>query len=70
MLSAMVTRREFLESVTAAAALPLVRSQTPQGVPDWGGLMAGALISIVPLLVLFALFGKRIVNSISFSGFR
>jgi len=51
-------------------AMGIFRSQTPQGVPDWGGLMAGALISIVPLLVLFALFGKRIVNSISFSGFR
>jgi multiple sugar transport system permease protein len=51
-------------------AMGIFRSQTPQGVPDWGGLMAGALISIVPLMVLFALFGKRIVNSISFSGFR
>lgn len=51
-------------------AMGIFRSQTPQGVPDWGGLMAGALVSIVPLMVLFALFGKRIVNSISFSGFR
>lgn len=51
-------------------AMGIFRSQTPQGVPDWGGLMAGTLISIVPLMVLFALFGKRIVNSISFSGFR
>jgi predicted TIM-barrel fold metal-dependent hydrolase len=30
----MITRREFLESVTAAAALPFVRSQSPQG--EWG----------------------------------
>lgn len=33
MLSAMVTRREFLESVTAAAALPFLRSQSTQ---EWG----------------------------------
>lgn len=51
-------------------AMGIFRSQTPQGVPDWGGLMAGALVSIVPLLVLFAVFGRKIVNSISFSGFR
>jgi len=51
-------------------AMGIFRSQTPQGVPDWGGLMAGALISIVPLMFLFAFFGKKIVNSISFSGFR
>jgi multiple sugar transport system permease protein len=51
-------------------AMGIFRSQTPQGVPDWGGLMAGAILSIVPLLFLFAFFGKKIVNSISFSGFR
>jgi multiple sugar transport system permease protein len=51
-------------------AMGIFRSQTPQGVPDWGGLMAGAILSIIPLLILFALFGKKIVNSISFSGFK
>ena len=51
-------------------AMGIFRSQTPQGVPDWGGLMAGAIISIVPLMLLFLFFGKRIVNSMSFSGFR
>jgi multiple sugar transport system permease protein len=51
-------------------AMGIFRSQTPQGSPDWGGLMAGAVLSILPLLALFVVFGKRIVNSISFSGFR
>lgn len=51
-------------------AMGIFRSQTPQGVPDWGGLMAGAVLSIIPLMLLFAFFGKKIVNSISFSGFR
>jgi multiple sugar transport system permease protein len=51
-------------------AMGIFRSQTPQGSPDWGGLMAGVVLSILPLMALFLIFGKRIVNSISFSGFR
>jgi multiple sugar transport system permease protein len=51
-------------------ALGIFQSQTPQGAPDWGALMAGAVLSILPLMVLFFVFGKRIVNSISFSGFK
>ena len=38
--------------------------------PDWGGLMAGTTLAIVPTLVLFLALGRRIVNSINFSGFR
>jgi multiple sugar transport system permease protein len=51
-------------------ALGVFRSQTPQGSPDWGGLMAGTTLAIVPILILFIVFGKKIVNSINFSGFR
>jgi multiple sugar transport system permease protein len=51
-------------------ALGVFRSQTPQGNPDWGGLMAGTTLAIVPTLVLFIVLGKKIVNSINFSGFR
>jgi multiple sugar transport system permease protein len=51
-------------------ALGVFRSQTPQGMPDWGGLMAGTTLAIIPTMVLFIVFGKRIVNSINFSGFR
>lgn len=49
-------------------ALGLFRSQTPQGSPDWAGLMAATLVAALPVLLLFAAFGKRIVNSIQFSG--
>jgi len=49
-------------------ALGIFRSQTPQGAPDWTGLMAGALISAVPVLLLFVFFGRKIVDSIQFSG--
>jgi multiple sugar transport system permease protein len=51
-------------------ALGVFRSQTPQGSPDWGGLMAGTTLAIIPTLLLFIIFGKKIVNSINFSGFR
>jgi multiple sugar transport system permease protein len=51
-------------------ALGVFRSQTPQGSPDWGGLMAGTTLAIIPTLILFIIFGKKIVNSINFSGFR
>jgi len=46
------------------------KSQSPQGAPDWSGLMAATLVSAVPVLILFAVFGKRIVNSIGFSGLK
>jgi multiple sugar transport system permease protein len=51
-------------------ALGIFRSQTPQGNPDWGGLMAGTTMAIVPTMILFFIFGKKIVNSINFTGFR
>jgi len=51
-------------------ALGIFRSQTPNGLPDWGGLMAGTTLAIVPTLAIFVAFGRRIVDSINFSGFR
>lgn len=51
-------------------ALGVFRSQTPQGMPDWGGLMAGTTLAIIPTLGLFLALGRRIVDSINFSGFR
>jgi len=51
-------------------ALAIFRQQTPQGAPDWAGLMAGTTLAIVPTLVLFLLLGKRVINSIGFTGFR
>ncbi|MCO1337925.1 sugar ABC transporter permease [Kocuria polaris] len=48
--------------------LGVFKSQSPQGAPDWSGLMAATLISALPVLTLFMIFGKKIVNSIGFSG--
>ena len=38
--------------------------------PDWTGLMAGTVVSIVPTILLFIFFGRRVVDSIQFSGFK
>lgn len=51
-------------------ALGIFRSQTPQGSPDWSGLMAATLIAALPIVILFLALGKRIVNSIGFSGIK
>ncbi len=39
----------------------------PQGTPDWAGLMAATLMAALPIVVLFAVFSRRIVDSIGFS---
>jgi multiple sugar transport system permease protein len=49
-------------------ALGVFQSQTPQGSPDWAGLMAAVLVAALPILILFFAFAKKIVNSIGFSG--
>lgn len=51
-------------------ALGIFRSQTPQGSPDWSGLMAATLVAALPIVLLFVVLGRRIVNSIGFSGIK
>jgi multiple sugar transport system permease protein len=51
-------------------ALGVFQSQTPQGAPDWPGLMAATLVAALPIMILFAIFGKKIVNNIQFSGIK
>lgn len=58
------------DSRVLTVALGVFRSQTPQGSPDWAGLMAAATVAALPILILFIAFGKRIVNSIGFSGIK
>jgi multiple sugar transport system permease protein len=49
-------------------ALQTFKSQTPQGQPDWAGLMAAATITVLPTIFLLVGFGKRVVESVQFSG--
>ena len=51
-------------------ALAVFKQSSPQAAPDWAGLMAAALIAALPMLALFVAFGRRIVNSIGFSGLK
>ncbi|WP_328472712.1 carbohydrate ABC transporter permease [Actinoplanes sp. NBC_00393] len=58
------------KSRVLTVALGVFKSQTPQTGPDWSGLMAATLVAALPMLVLFMVFAKRIVNSIGFSGIK
>ena len=51
-------------------ALGVFKSQTPAGSPDWAGLMAATVVAAIPILILFLLFAKKVVNSIGFSGMK
>lgn len=64
----LVGRDESVRVLTVALAI--FRSQTPQGAPDWTGLMAATIISMIPTLILFMVLGRRVVNNIQFTGFK
>ena len=51
-------------------ALGIFRTQTPQGAPDWTGLMAGTTLAVIPTFLIFMLLGRRILDSIQFTGFK
>ncbi|WP_366180119.1 carbohydrate ABC transporter permease [Actinomyces timonensis] len=51
-------------------ALAVFKSQAPQTGPDWSGLMAATLVAALPMLLLFMVFARRIVNSIGFTGIK
>lgn len=49
-------------------ALQSFKTQTPQGQPDWTGLMAATAITVLPTILLLVAFGRRVVESVQFSG--
>jgi multiple sugar transport system permease protein len=51
-------------------ALAVFKQSSPQSQPDWSGLMAATLVAALPMLLLFMMFGRRIVNSIGFTGLK
>jgi len=42
--------------------------QTPGSRPDWSGLLAATTIATLPVILIFLIFGRRIVDSIRFTG--
>ncbi|MFJ8297165.1 carbohydrate ABC transporter permease [Streptomyces sp. NPDC094447] len=51
-------------------ALSVFRQQTANGSPDWAGLMAATGLSALPMILLLLVFGRRVINSIQFSGLK
>ncbi|MBN6054290.1 carbohydrate ABC transporter permease, partial [Nonomuraea sp. RK-328] len=58
------------ETRVLTAALGIFLKQSPNTAPDWTGLMAGSVLSIIPVLLLVVFFGRRLVDSIQFSGMK
>jgi multiple sugar transport system permease protein len=53
-----------------AVALAMFRESQPAGTPDWTGLMAATAISVIPVILLLLFFGRRVVESLQFSGLK
>jgi multiple sugar transport system permease protein len=45
-------------------------AQSPSTAPDWAGLMAATTMTIIPVVVILAIFGKKLVGSIQLAGFK
>lgn len=52
------------------AALEVFRSQTPGGAPAWTDLMAGAALAAIPSVLVLIVGGRRVVESLQFSGMK
>jgi multiple sugar transport system permease protein len=50
--------------------LAVFNQSSPESSTDWAGLMAATLIAAMPMLLLFIGFGRKIVSSIGFTGYR
>jgi multiple sugar transport system permease protein len=50
--------------------LSLFRAGQPQAGPDWTGLMAATCLGALPVILLFVVMGRRIVDSIRFTGLK
>ncbi|WP_078899920.1 carbohydrate ABC transporter permease [Streptomyces sp. SBT349] len=64
----LVGQEESVRVLTVA--LSAFRTATPQTGPDWAGLMAASLIAAIPTVLIFLIFGRKIVNSIQFTGMK
>ena len=62
----LVAKEEGTQVLTVA--LQAFQSQSPQGQPDWTGLMAATTITLIPTILLLVAFGRRVVESVQFSG--
>jgi multiple sugar transport system permease protein len=64
----LVGRAENTRVLTVALGVFL--QQSPNTQPDWTGLMAGSTLSVLPVLILLIFLGKRLVQSLNFTGIK
>ncbi|GAA5198520.1 carbohydrate ABC transporter permease [Rugosimonospora acidiphila] len=64
----LVGRAENTRVLTVALGIFL--QQSPNTQPDWTGLMAGSTLSVLPVLILLIFLGKRLVQSLNFTGIK
>ena len=64
----LVGREEQTRVLTVALGIFL--QQSPNTQPDWTGLMAGSTLSVLPVLLLLVFLGRRLVQSLNFTGIK
>ncbi|WP_370971008.1 carbohydrate ABC transporter permease [Amycolatopsis sp. cg9] len=64
----LVTSDDTVRPLTLALAV--FKQSSPQAALDWAGLMAATLVAALPMLLLFVVFGRRLVDSIGFTGLK
>ena len=62
----LVARDESMQVVPVA--LQTFKGQTPQGQPDWTGLMAAATVAVLPALALLVVLGRKVVEAVQYGG--
>ncbi len=45
-------------------------AQSPSTSPDWSGLMAATTLTVIPVVIILGLFGKKMIGSIQLGGFK
>ncbi|PRY41508.1 carbohydrate ABC transporter permease [Umezawaea tangerina] len=58
------------ETRVLTVALGIFQQQSPNAQPDWTGLMAGSTLTVLPVLVLLVFLGRRLVESLNFTGIK
>ena len=64
----LVANNQSVQPLTLGLAL--FKQASPETAPDWAGLMAATVVAALPMLVLFMVFGRKIVNAIGFTGLK
>lgn len=52
------------------AGLGIFLQQSPNTAPDWTGLMAASVLTVIPVGLLMVFFGRRLVESMNFTGIK